>query len=175
MPCKSQFIRQGRTYRSCSVLFGSSVLLARNGRSVFFIVGGFVFCPVFSSLVVLLFVPTQHFQKVLSKNIFYRYVFQLIEKMINTYLKNSLKWCVFNGTFGHSAMSFMFCSVTVCLNICQSTNMFFQKWMVFSKFNSSKQVYETFRLKPKLHKFLFHKDSRVHLRNFPEDFTWKFT
>ena len=43
--------------------------------------------------------------------------------------------------------------VSVCLNICQTTNMFYQKWMMFSKFNSSKQVFETFRLKPKLHIF----------------------
>lgn len=80
---------------TCSVLFGSSVLLAKKWT----VGGGFAFCPVFSWLVVLLFVPPQQFQKVLSQNTFlYSFFFQVIKNMI-TYLKNSLKLRNFNGNF----------------------------------------------------------------------------
>ena len=65
-------------------------------------------------------------------------------------------------------MSFTFCSVClcVCLNICQTTNMFYQKWMMFSKFNSSKQVFETFRLRPKSRKFVFSQRLESSLEKF---------
>lgn len=134
--------------------------------SCFFIVGGFAFCPVFfSSLVVLLFAQTQHFQKVLSKDILYTF-FSVDRKNDQHISENSLKWCIFNGSFGHFSMSFTFCSVFVCLNICQTTNMFYQKWMMFSKFNSSKQVFETFRLRPKSHEFVFSQRLESSLEKF---------